>query len=667
MKTLLRPAGSKRLWAVTLLIPVAAGAQSLPTASQVADKIAVGLNIGNTLEATGGETAWNNPLITQKLIDGVKAAGFNAVRLPCAWDGHADANTHQIDATWMARVKQVVDYCMNDGLYVVLNIHWDGGWLENHVTYADQTNVNAKQKAYWTQIATTFKGYDEHLLFAGTNEVHEDYNTPSSENIAVQQSYNQTFVDAVRATGGNNTTRPLVVQTYNTNIDYGLSDFSLPKDSASNRLIVEVHYYDPWSYTGSTDSNACLYWGSPYPAQSACSGEEESYVDSQFSKVNAKWVSQGIPVIIGEYGAGLRTTFNGQPLSGQVLSDYLASRRYYHKYVNTAAKKDGIKTFFWDTGDLMNRNTGAVTDQGNVDAILQGAGVGTSYALTVAKAGSGSVSSSPSGVSCGSICAASFSAGTSVTLTAVADGGSTFAGWSGACSGTAACTVSMSSAQNVTATFSATSPSGTTYTLRVTRAGSGSGAVSSSPSGLACGSTCAADFQAGTSVTLTAVADSGSTFAGWSGACSGTAACTVSMSSAQNVTATFNATSSSGTTYTLRVTRAGSGSGTVSSAPSGIACGSTCAADFQAGTSVTLTASPDGGSAFRSWSGACTGAGACTVSMTGAQGVTATFDSSAPVVGCATGGSSAGGLALLLPSCAALLRRRRRTRPATGE
>jgi endoglucanase len=660
MKTLGGPPGSKLLWVVALLVPVAAGAQSLPSASQVADKIAVGLNIGNTLEATGGETAWGNPLISQKLIDGVKAAGFNAVRLPCAWDGHADASTHLINAAWMARVKQVVDYCVNDGLYVVLNIHWDGGWLENHVTTGDQAKVNEKQKAYWTQIATTFKGYDEHLLFAGTNEVHQNYDKPSSENIAVQQSYNQTFVDAVRATGGNNATRPLVVQTYNTNIGHGLEYFTLPKDTAANRLIVEVHYYDPWGFTGSEDSNACLYWGSPYPAQSACSWAQESYLDDQFSKVKAKWVSQGIPVIIGEYGAMRRS------LSGQQLNDHLASRRYYHKYLNTSANRNGIKTFLWDIGvnGLFDRNSGSVVDQAGVDAILQGAGVtpppvGTS-ALTVTRAGSGSgtVSSSPSGIACGSTCAASFSAGVSVALTAAADGGSTFAGWSGACSGTGTCTVSMSSARTVTATFNRSS--GTTNALTVTRAGSGSGTVSSSPSGIACGSTCSASFSAGASVELTAAADGGSTFAGWSGACSGTGTCTASMSSAQTVTATFDR--SSGTTNALTVTRAGSGSGTVSSSPSGIACGSTCAASFSGGTTVTLTATADSGSTFGGWSGACSGTGTCTVTMNSAQSATATFSTTVPGFGCATGGSGSGPrLALLLPSLAALLLRRRRS------
>ncbi len=344
---------------------------TLPTAAQVAAQMTVGWNIGNTLEATGGETAWGNPMVSQAFVNSVKAAGFNSIRIPVAWDGHATNSV--IDAAWIARVKQVVDYAIGNGMYVVINGHWDGGWLENHVTYADQAAVNVKQKAYWTQIANYFKSYDEHLLFAGTNEVHQDYNTPTAENNAVQQSYNQTFVDAVRATGGNNASRTLVVQTYNTNIQHGLNFFKMPTDSATSRLMVEVHYYDPYDYT-LNPGGSCLYWGSPYPAQSACSWAQESYVDSTFAQVKAKWVNAGVPVMIGEYGVVARSGVD------------LASRAYYLKYINTAARTNGIKTFYWDNGTaefaLFNRTSGAITDQTALTAILQGAGVGTGPVAT---------------------------------------------------------------------------------------------------------------------------------------------------------------------------------------------------------------------------------------------------------------------------------------------
>jgi len=441
------------IWMATLILPIAAFSQTLPTAQQVAAQIGLGWNLGNTLEAQCGETAWGNPMASQQLINAVNAAGFNTIRITAGWDCHANQSTMTIDATWMARVKQVVDYANGQGMYVILNIHWDGGWLQDHPLYSFQTAVNQKQRAYWTQIATTFRNYNERLLFAGTNEVHADYGTPTTEHIAVQQSYNQTFVDAVRATGGNNASRTLVVQTYNTNMWHGLSYFSLPSDTIANRLIVEVHHYDPYDFT-LNPSGSCLYWGAPNPTQSACTWAQEAYHDDLFSRVRAKWVDAGIPVIIGEYGVATRPNLN------------LPSRQYYLEYVNRAAAANGLKTFYWDNGvqpsqtngfALFDRNSGAVTDQGALDAVKRGAAIAApgTFILTVAKAGigSGTVTSSPSGINCGSTCITNFASGTSVTLTAAAASGSTFAGWSGACTGMATCTVSMTAARLVTATI----------------------------------------------------------------------------------------------------------------------------------------------------------------------------------------------------------------------
>ena len=365
---------------VVAVLPLAfrtAQAQTtLPTASQVASQIGIGWNIGNTLEAQCGETAWGSPMVTQTLINSVKAAGFNSVRIPVAWDCHATNGT--IDPAWLARVKQVVDYAISQNMYVIINIHWDGGWLENHVTNADKVAVNAKQQNYWTQIANYFKTYNEHLLFAGTNEVHQDYGEPTPEYISVQQSYNQTFVTAVRATGGNNASRTLVVQTYNTNMWHGLHYFTMPTDSASSRLIVETHYYDPYDYTLNA-SGPCLAWGAPYTQYSNCAWAQETYMNDVMSQVKVKWVDQGIPVIIGEYGVVKRSGLD------------LASRQYYNKYLNQTAKANGIKTFYWDNGTsefaIFDRNSGAIVDQGVLDAIKQGAGIGTGPTPTFSPTG----------------------------------------------------------------------------------------------------------------------------------------------------------------------------------------------------------------------------------------------------------------------------------------
>ena len=349
-----------------LAVPLASVVQAqttLPTASQVASGMTIGWNPGNTLEAQCGETAWGNPMLTQSFINSVKAAGFNSIRVPVAWDCHAPGGV--IDTAWLARVKQVVDYAISQNMYVIINIHWDGGWLENHVTFADQQAVNQKQNSFWTQIANYFKSYNERLLFAGTNEVHQDYNEPTSEHITVQQSYLQTFVNAVRATGGNNASRTLVVQTYNTNIWHGLNYFTMPTDTIANRLIVEVHHYDPYDYT-LNPSGPCLAWGAPYTQYSQCAWAQEAYVDDLLSRVRNKWVAQGVPVIVGEYGVVKRSGLN------------LASREYWLRYFNQVAKANGIKTFYWDNGTsefaLFDRNSGAITDQGALNAIMQGFG-----------------------------------------------------------------------------------------------------------------------------------------------------------------------------------------------------------------------------------------------------------------------------------------------------
>jgi hypothetical protein len=239
------------------------------------------------------------------------------------------------------------------------------------------------------------------------------------------------------------------------------------------------------------------------------------------------------------------------------------------------------------------------------------------FALTVSKAGTGTgtVTSSPAGINCGATCSASYDTGTSVTLTASPSAGSTFAGWSGACTGTGSCVVTMNAAQSVTATFNIQQ-----FALTVSKAGSGTGTVTSSPAGINCGATCSASYDTGTSVTLTASPSAGSTFAGWSGACTGTGSCVVTMSAAQSVTATFNIQQ-----FALTVSKAGSGTGTVTSSPAGINCGATCSAVYSGGTTVTLTAAASAGSTFTGWSGACTGTGSCVVTMSAAQSVTATF------------------------------------------
>jgi hypothetical protein len=254
---------------------------------------------------------------------------------------------------------------------------------------------------------------------------------------------------------------------------------------------------------------------------------------------------------------------------------------------------------------------------GTQNAAINAASGTCSVTALVAKAGSGSgtVTSSPAGISCGSTCSHAFTAGSSVTLTATPATGSTFSGWSGACSGTGTCNLTMNQVKAVTATFTVIPEN-----LSVTKSGSGSGTVTSNVSGISCGSTCSHAYNYGTTVTLTASPSTGSSFTGWSGACSGTGTCTVSMTQARSVTASFSLV-----VETLSVAKSGKGSGTVSSSPAGITCGSTCSHAYTYGTAVTLTATAGKGSLFAGWSGACSGTGTCSVTMSNAQAVGAKF------------------------------------------
>ena len=350
----------------------------LTTAQTVAGQMKVGWNLGNTLEAICSDSAWGNPTPTLALINAVKAAGFNTVRIPCAWDCHT--NNGVIDANWLAHVKTIVDYVVNNNMYAMLNIHWDGGWLENNCTTSAQSAVNAKQQNYWTQIANYFRNYNERVLFASANEPA----VSDATGMSVLLSYHQTFVNAVRATGGNNSSRTLIIQGPGTNIDNTNTLMNtLPTDQIANRLMVEVHYYTPWNYCGLTADaswgSMFYYWGNGYhstiePSRNATWGEE-SEVERALGLMKTKYVDKGIPVIIGEFGAIKRTNPSD-------MSVHVASREYFNKYVVSSAKSKGMIPVYWDNGasdfGLFNRRTTAIVDQGVVNAIMQGAGGGGS-------------------------------------------------------------------------------------------------------------------------------------------------------------------------------------------------------------------------------------------------------------------------------------------------
>ena len=367
------------VWASMLFLTMTMNAQTgmNRTATQIAADMAPGWNLGNTLEAgnnqnnftnKGGlsaETYWQPTKTTKALIDYIKQLGFKSVRIPCAWVmGHiSDATTYKIDANWMARVKEIVDYCIDDGLYVVLNDHWDGGWLEGNIAKTDAATVARNKEvlsAIWKQIAETFKDYDEHLLFAGLNEPNVEDN-PKQTTINNLRDYEQTFIDAVRSTGGNNALRTLVVQGPSTNIDHTCNLFTtLPTDVAQERLMLEVHYYAPWQFWGMDKdeswSKVFYYWG----AQNHVAGSphnpawgEESYMKDQLDKVYSQFSRNNIPVLIGEYGVNHRDISS---LPGESQEKHEASIRYFYYCLNLYSMQRGMVPMVWDTNYITTKN-----------------------------------------------------------------------------------------------------------------------------------------------------------------------------------------------------------------------------------------------------------------------------------------------------------------------
>lgn len=346
-------------------------------------KMTLGINLGNTLEATGGETSWGAPRTTEDMIKYIKSLGFNAVRVPCSWHQYLEpGDGFIVKDSWMKRVKEVVDYIVDNDMYAILNIHWDQGWLENDIPNGYDEVVNAEQHAIWTQIATTFRDYDEHLVFAGTNE-------PNVENASQFETllrYEQTFVDAVRKTGGRNAYRVLVVQGPSTDIDktYELMN-RLPVDSVEDRLALEVHYYTPWQFCGMNQDESwgkmMYFWGDDQQeyAVGAYSGRwhssyNEDYLGRQMDKMKRKFWDKGIPVIIGEFS--VCTTKNcdlGTDAENEkAYEGYMKSRAAFNGCVVREAKANGCVPFYWHCeGDLIDRSEQRITEQATYEAIIE--------------------------------------------------------------------------------------------------------------------------------------------------------------------------------------------------------------------------------------------------------------------------------------------------------
>lgn len=363
--------------AVLMLIPCVGSAEEAEavdngvmreglTALEATRLMGNGINLGNTLEACDNnvgiktnaplsyETYWGQPKTTQAMIDGMKAAGFDTIRIPVAWmtnATHLYEGDYTIDADYMDRVEEVVRYARKAGMYVIVNDHWDGGWYGMFGSESAETRALAMEayKGMWQQIAERFRDYSDYLIFESANEElggRFDENSPlycsdsvvtylnDDERYALTNEINQTFVDVVRATGGNNATRFLLIAGYGTNIDQTCDDrFQMPRDTVDSKLMVSVHYYDPWSYCGASSAASATKWGTV---------SDYEYMDQQLAKMT-KFTEAGYGVVIGEYGA--------LPCSDGLKDNTLA----YHTAFLDACTKYDLTNCLWDCSGLYKR------------------------------------------------------------------------------------------------------------------------------------------------------------------------------------------------------------------------------------------------------------------------------------------------------------------------
>jgi endoglucanase len=344
------------------------------TAVQLAAKMRTGMgtNFGNTMESPN-EGDWQNSKLTESYVKFIKQSGFSTVRLPCnwVWTHLSDRSKAKIDPAWLARVKEVVGWCVANDLYVILNSH-----DSPPVSAIKQDSVNAMQKAIWEQIATTMRDFDEHLIFAGLNEPSAD----NAEQMAILNGYHETFIKAVRSTGGRNSTRVLVVQGPTTDT-YKTSDLmtTLPHDPVPNRLMLEVHCYTPSTFNLLNEADAswgkmAFYWGAGNhstiePERNATFGEEDAIV-TEFGKMK-KFVDQGIPVVLGEYASWRRIAGIGNPVPKDTLM-HNKSVDYWATFATKTAKANGLLPFWWEIGFTLDRKNNVIKDQRMYDAIKAG-------------------------------------------------------------------------------------------------------------------------------------------------------------------------------------------------------------------------------------------------------------------------------------------------------
>ncbi|MCR5187617.1 MAG: glycoside hydrolase family 5 protein [Treponema sp.] len=347
-------------------------------ASYIAKDMKLGLNLGNTMEAyqanncekitftwiprigsntpSNYEQCWHAPVTTQEMIDGIKAAGFNTVRIPVFWGNMMENNGKwEINADYINRVREIVDYCMKDDLYAVVNIHHFDEFIIRRNNLEDCKTIITN---IWTQIASYFQNYSEKLVFEGFNEYlgGQQFNEkgrlmdlPKKQAYELVNTLNDAFVQAVRSTGGQNKDRVLIISGYWTNIDLtSASAFLIPQDTASNKLMVSVHYVDN-----------SMYWERKIGSQKWL-----DYIDNQIMKLDRAFADKGIPVFLGE-------TTSGYPKQN-ITGDLYKTSPECLEYVLTKLTEHGFVPVLWDTENdwsFYNRRKACIRDEKNQEVI----------------------------------------------------------------------------------------------------------------------------------------------------------------------------------------------------------------------------------------------------------------------------------------------------------
>lgn len=332
--------------------------------TELVQDMGIGINLGNTFESCGDwieqwgdgsvesyETAWGSPVITQEMIEGYAAEGFGVLRIPVAWS-NLMAPDYTISPEYLKRVMQVTDWAMDTGMYVIVNIHYDGGWFADFSTQKD--TCMQKYTRIWEQLSDAFQDYNDHLMLESLNEEgcwDDIWNRYSGDDSQKKEAYdllleiNQTFVDTVRASGGNNAKRHLLIAGYATDIDLTCDELFRMPEGPEHRMAVSVHYYAPAGFAILEEDadwgKARPQWGSP---------REQRELAYNLDKMTKAFSAKGIPVIIGEYGCPKKNKEED-------------SVRLYLSSVCREASARGFCPILWDVTDShYDRTTCKMTD-----------------------------------------------------------------------------------------------------------------------------------------------------------------------------------------------------------------------------------------------------------------------------------------------------------------